>query len=790
MKRYLLLYIFSCFFFVQLTAQSADSVRNSFVRAEALYKTGDIDQACRILEENLPSFRGTMRTEACRLTALCLLALDRFAEAEQYVSLLLKDEPYYYISLQDPERFADMVRKHRETKVTLVTASQQVETPEEAPVPVTLITEEMIRAIHARCLRDVLIAYVPGISGLSSNEEMNLAMRGVYSSGQENILVMQDGQRLNSYITNAVSPDYGISLAKVKQIEVLRGPASSLYGSVALTAVINIVTKDGVDIRNGAVSVGAGDRGQLAADLLLGKHDMNMDFMAWFSLYRATGEPVFVPAGKQYALYPRDGFIYLDGYSELPALDGGIKLQRGNLLFSFSMNYAKKRQPYSMWLFASPYSYKKFRTFDGAGPGYSRWSAREQAVYSRTWQNVSFSTTFYTDWNKNVRYEPAGDTLQDYPIYLNPNDSTKLIFPDRGVFQYIRWMDFNVGFNTRVSYTYDWGRYGKGNMLGGVEWNRYALYDSEYLEGMNFREIVRTWTDKRLYTGHEMNANVFLQFKHNLHKNWIVNAGIRYDYKKRRNNRIMQAFSPRVSLIYLRDGLNLKASYSRSFVDAPYYYRNNDMDTYSGGENLQAEYLSSYQLTCAYHYRPFHIDVECNLFYNRASHFLFTQPETRIYENAGLLDMGGIEVTTRYRANRLNLDANLCYQRVLGYTNFFVTDGSVNNVPDFSINLVAGYFLVKKKIWNWSAHVKMNCNSRCYTQVSVLENGLNGDATNYTVRLPGYTVFSFTTRCRYKQIEGSLGVENLFNNRYECGGANIPIRQKGRWISGSILYNF
>ena len=97
MKRYLLLYIFSCFFAVQLTAQSADSVRNSFVRAEALYKTGDIDQACRILEENLPFFRGTMRTEACRLAALCLLALDRFAEAEQYVSLLLKDEPYYYI---------------------------------------------------------------------------------------------------------------------------------------------------------------------------------------------------------------------------------------------------------------------------------------------------------------------------------------------------------------------------------------------------------------------------------------------------------------------------------------------------------------------------------------------------------------------------------------------------------------------------------------------------------------------------------------------------------------------
>ena len=196
------------------------------------------------------------------------------------------------------------------------------------------------------------------------------------------------------------------------------------------------------------------------------------------------------------------------------------------------------------------------------------------------------------------------------------------------------------------------------------------------------------------------------------------------------------------------------------------------------------------RVTCAYHHSPSHIDVECNLFYNRASHFLFTQPETRVYENAGSLDMGGVEVVARYKADRLSLDGNLCFQKVLNYTNFFVTDGSVNNVPGFSMNLVANYFLLKKKVQSWSAHLKLNCSSHCYTQVSVLEDGLNGDATNYTVRLPGYAVFSFTTRYKYKRIEGSLGIENLFNNRYECGGATVPIRQKGRWISASILYNF
>lgn len=57
-------------------------------------------------------------------------------------------------------------------------------------------------------------------------------------------------------------------------------------------------------------------------------------------------------------------------------------------------------------------------------------------------------------------------------------------------------MDFNVGFNGCVNYVYDWGKLGKGNMFGGVEWNWYMFYDFEYLEGMNFKEIVRMWIEK------------------------------------------------------------------------------------------------------------------------------------------------------------------------------------------------------------------------------------------------------------------------------------------------------
>ena len=44
-----LLYILCCFGVVQLSAQPADNIRNSFVKAETFYKSGDIDEACRIL---------------------------------------------------------------------------------------------------------------------------------------------------------------------------------------------------------------------------------------------------------------------------------------------------------------------------------------------------------------------------------------------------------------------------------------------------------------------------------------------------------------------------------------------------------------------------------------------------------------------------------------------------------------------------------------------------------------------------------------------------------------------
>ncbi len=110
----------------------------------------------------------------------------------------------------------------------VISASQIEEPIKETPVPVTIITDEMIVKSGAKNLRDLLILYVPGITLVQDHNEMNFAMRGVYASSQQKILILLDGHRLNSRSYSESNPDYSISLEKIKQIEVLRGPASSL----------------------------------------------------------------------------------------------------------------------------------------------------------------------------------------------------------------------------------------------------------------------------------------------------------------------------------------------------------------------------------------------------------------------------------------------------------------------------------------------------------------------------------------------------------------------------------
>ena len=348
--RFCFISIIICLAALSVQAQ-ASSVRQIYNEAEREYDVGRVEQAVSILNDNMDSFSGNVRQSAFRLMALCHLSLDDVKSAEEATRNLLNEDPYYTASPQDPQRFIDMVENLRSgITATITTASSQAENLNEVPVPTTLITEEMIRNSGARNLQEVLAIYVPSMNIIDCNDDINISMRGIYSNGQEKILIMLNGHRLNSYSINIAAPDFSMSLEKLKQIEVLRGPASSLYGGVSLTAVVNLITKQGADIDGVKLKAGAGNHSQFRGDLLFGKRYFDLDLLVWGSFYKAKGEERYITK-EETALpnsYGHAGDITIGGIGNKPSYDYGVSLKYKNLRFLYNTQFSQIQSPMTM----------------------------------------------------------------------------------------------------------------------------------------------------------------------------------------------------------------------------------------------------------------------------------------------------------------------------------------------------------------------------------------------------------------------------------------------------------
>lgn len=754
-------------------------------QAEEAYKIGRFEEAIALLSDNLDDFSVRTKETSLKLLALCYLEEDKTADAERYVSMLLKYNPYYTASFSDPLRFTDMIERLKKGQVTITTASQQAETLDEAPVPVTLITEEMIKVCGFRNLKEVLIAYVPGMTAVESNEEMNIAMRGVYSSGQEKILIMLNGHRLNSYSTNTSSPDFSIDLEKVKQIEVLRGPSSSLYGGVALTAVVNIITKSGIDIDGAEIGGGIGNYGQMKGYFLLGRQYMDWNIMTWMSIYNATGEKVNIPVEEQKGTLPVPGQIIIGGFNKKPSFDIGMNLGWKNFHLLYNTSFSKTVAPYSMSYFFAPYSYDRYMTFKGNAPGYSKISHRIEASYERNWNDFHFKTGLTFDAEGQTRYQVSGDTIPDvgYNI-IYPNGTNDSIFVSKGCFQIHDWQESVLGGYLQGYYSYNLSSKHKGSISVGLQYNRFKLIDSYYLEGDLFNRVLVTYDEsKNLYTGHETYMDAYLQLKHQWSDFLIFNAGLRYDYKKRSNSQVIHEFSPRMALIIRQPMWNLKFSYAKSFVDAPYFYRNNTLDTTTGGENLRSEYLHSFQMTfVANHLYP-GIEFDANLFYNHTTDIII--PDGLIYTNAGVLDNIGCELSASYHFRKYSSWFNFTWQNVLSAEKYGVKNSLVYNVPAIKVNWIGSYELFH----NFLLNTHLNILSKQKSLYSIPDE--QGNIVSQELDIPARCIWNAGFQYKFANCKLGVQVYNLLNKIYEQGGSSIaPIRQQGLWYLLNLSYDF
>jgi iron complex outermembrane receptor protein len=143
-------------------------------------------------------------------------------------------------------------------------ASERLQPVTEAPSSVTIITAADIDRFGYRSLADIL----RGVRGFYVTDDRNysyVGVRGFARPGDYNtrVLLLLNGHRLNDNIFDQapIGNELGIDPQVLDRVEIIRGPASSLYGTNAFFAVVNLVTKSGRSMQETQFETAAGSLG-------------------------------------------------------------------------------------------------------------------------------------------------------------------------------------------------------------------------------------------------------------------------------------------------------------------------------------------------------------------------------------------------------------------------------------------------------------------------------------------------------------------------------------------------
>jgi iron complex outermembrane receptor protein len=149
------------------------------------------------------------------------------------------------LQAQDSQSLEDLLN------TTISAAAKYEQKSKDAPASVSIISAEDIRKSGYTTLAEVLNKEC----GFFLSDDRNytfVGMRGFLIPGSYNnkILILLDGHSLNEsvYGSGYYGDEYALNFSSIERIEIVRGPGSALYGSNALFAVINIVTKSAKQI--------------------------------------------------------------------------------------------------------------------------------------------------------------------------------------------------------------------------------------------------------------------------------------------------------------------------------------------------------------------------------------------------------------------------------------------------------------------------------------------------------------------------------------------------------------
>ncbi len=466
--------------------------------------------------------------------------------------------------------------------IRVVTASRQAEPLAKAPGTIQVVTREQIRERGYNNLLDVL-RDLPGIDIHRYHYSIlndAVTWRGVY--GNQKFVILQDGMRISSTTAEPLAIAENFPLYQVKQVEIVYGPASALYGADAFTGVVNIISQ--ADMTGGEASVSVGQFGYRYGSMMtgarlgggwhlaLGAHlhesddpDLAAQYPELFQLHdlvRANGS-VAVPAGQR-ANFSSDRNSQ-SAYLSVTSASG----------VSLGFNHSRLNSE------TSRADVPDFLDY-GAHPP---WIVSVDNVYGRYRHALGArASTEVTLSYAGTEIDPASgfdNKLGDYGRVYKYAQSSAL-----NLSQQLDWQ-FSEHHGLVAGYTLERVRSIPltADLPQRYDVSRAPDNQAMYYPGTNGTLPIRIFRDDY------RNAGLYAQLKSDWDTHWSTTLAVRRDHSTAYGN----STTPRVGLVYLPDeDDSYKLLFGEAFLTPSPYLTYRHFGGFSGKQDAQGRYLSSF----------------------------------------------------------------------------------------------------------------------------------------------------------------------------------------------------
>ncbi len=587
---------------------------------------------------------------------------------------------------------------------------------------VSIVKEQEIKETNAKNVPDLLRhlegVYMYDASGVGTVGRIN--MRGFWGGMSTHQLILVDGIPQNKGKSKLIDWSL-IPLDNIEKIEIVRGPASCLYGDNAMSGVINIITKKPAVIPETKISASYGS---------FNTQNYNLSISG---ILKRIGSYLGVSRKST------DGFRRHCDYEDIH-LNGKLDflIDRTQYL-KLSLDYHEKQRGAYAWTLTEAQIEQDRRQ---ARPG----SENDGSKVKKTNLGLTYRKDIGKIFNIEETFYYRYDDSESFYTSGSTNSSTQEQLEEEDTYGFLSRLNVNPEiFGMEHSFT------------TGVDLERNDFDYQEYAAPCQIRGSIRSnYKVKRDKIG------PYFQDEIKLFAPLKVIAGIRYDlikldftdYEDETNSRDrkMSSTSPKCGIVYAyREDCNLYANYAQAFRTPTI----GQMFTYGSVSNpgLNPEEAENYEAGIRHRFNDY-LRANVGLYWMRLDNEIWYDYTERRYKNYGKTSHKGIETGLALKIIKgLTSFVNYTYTRAKNESGTY--DGKyLTNVPIHKASLGVR----RETDFGWGANLIVSRVGSSYI-----------DSANED-KLPNYTTVDLKISYTHKWRSLFFAIDNLLNERYNSYG--------------------